>query len=56
MTEKVKWLDSGPRFEKIFVSVSPFLETFNILVLIRFAPQEVFFVILLLAEMRTAVT
>jgi hypothetical protein len=52
MTKEVKGLDARSRFQGFFISVSPLLETLNIFVLSGLAPEEVFFVILLHAEMR----
>ena len=56
MAKKVKRLDARSRLEGLFVSVSPLLEALYIFVLVWFTPQEIFFIILLLDELRKAMT
>lgn len=52
MTEVVQRLDARSGIEKLLVLVSPFLQSLYVLVMIGFALNEVFIVILLLEAVR----
>lgn len=52
VAEKIKRLHTGSRFQVVLVSVSPSLQALNVFILIRLAPEEIFFIVLLLADVK----